>query len=135
MANSGAVIGGTTLYYDLHWITKYQADTAGQDFVALDGTICTIRPAARTLPRGLHKFRFEWATQSEVNAMKTLFSAPQTFSLKPENGGSTYTCVSVCGEGTFTYKPVVPEDGFTHKSVASTSLDLYNGEFQVYMLP
>lgn len=130
----GAVIGATTLTYDLYWLTKFQADIPGQDFVAVDGTVTSIRPAARTLPTGLHKFRFDWITSTQLNTLKSLFSAPQVFTVKPETGGSTYSCISVCGEGTFTSRPVVPEDGFVHKDVASTSLDLYSGEFQVYII-
>lgn len=132
-----ASIGGATFENGLYWVTKWQGRVVGQAKAGLDGSQVITRLATQPdAQSGVHKFQFAWEPQSVVEALNDAANDNQIHTISIDGEGS-YKCYFPDGQGSIDAKPIVSIDrntSFSHADVKNQALDLYSGEFTVFIL-
>lgn len=132
MANT-CYIGSVTFTYPLKWIGKGDVVVLGSDTRTRSGNLVMLRGVASQQYVEV-KLLFEWATYSQVTALKQLWKSGATVAADIEASGTTVNLTFAAKNGVANVKHAAWGDDSVHHDVQGQATDIYNGELNVIII-
>jgi hypothetical protein len=126
-------LGAISFWQPLVWKNKSKPVVIGSDVRARDGEIISIRGTDITQ----HQYAtlaYEWEPWSTVVTLRTYWAAGGTYTMKPEDGATTYTVRFQAQDGVTEPKHVAFGTDVAPDAMAGTYLDYWSGEINVVII-